>query len=59
MRPRRFVADARAAGLGVQVWGIDADADAHRLLDWGVDALITDRPDIMVPLVRARASVRK
>ena len=23
---------------------------ARRLLGWGVDALITDRPDLMVPL---------
>jgi glycerophosphoryl diester phosphodiesterase len=50
----RFVDDAHRFGLGVQVWTVDAEADARRLLAWGVDALITDRPDIMVPLVRAR-----
>jgi glycerophosphoryl diester phosphodiesterase len=50
----RFIGDAHRAGLGVQVWTVNAAADAHRLLDWGVDALITDRPDIMVPLVQAR-----
>src|SRR5262245_7398482 len=49
----RFVADAHRAGLAVQVWTVDAEADARRLLGWGVDALITDRPDIMVPLVRS------
>jgi glycerophosphoryl diester phosphodiesterase len=49
----RFVADAHRAGLFVQVWTVDSDADARRLLGWGVDALITDRPDIMVPLVRS------
>jgi glycerophosphoryl diester phosphodiesterase len=48
----RFVDDARRAGLGVQVWTVDTEQDARRLLAWGVDALITDRPDIMVPLVR-------
>jgi glycerophosphoryl diester phosphodiesterase len=47
----RFVAGAHAAGLGVQVWTVDTDDDARRLLEWGVDALITDRPDIIVPLV--------
>jgi glycerophosphoryl diester phosphodiesterase len=46
----RFVAGAHRAGLGVQVWTVDLEEDARRLLDWGVDALITDRPDIMVPL---------
>ena len=48
----RFVACAHRAGLAVQVWTVDHEADARRLLDWGVDALITDRPDIIVPLVR-------
>jgi glycerophosphoryl diester phosphodiesterase len=54
----RFVADAHAAGLGVQVWIVDAEADARRLLAWGVDGVITDRPDLMVPLVRAITSGR-
>ena len=48
----RFVADAHAAGLGVQVWTVDTEDDARRLLDWGVDALITDRPDIVGPIAR-------
>jgi glycerophosphoryl diester phosphodiesterase len=51
---RRFVLDAHAAGLGVQVWTVDGKADAKRLLGWGVDALITDRPDIIVPVVCER-----
>jgi glycerophosphoryl diester phosphodiesterase len=50
----RFVRDAHAAGLAVQVWTVDTDADARRLLGWGVDALITDRPDVIVPIVRSR-----
>ena len=49
----RFIADAHRAGLGVQVWTVNAESDAKRLIDWGVDAVITDRPDVMVPLVRA------
>jgi glycerophosphoryl diester phosphodiesterase len=53
---RRFVEDAHRADLAVQVWTVDAAEDAHRLLDHGVDALITDRPDIMVPLVRSRSA---
>jgi glycerophosphoryl diester phosphodiesterase len=48
----RFVADAHRAGLGVQVWTVNAECVAEKLLGWGVDALITDRPDLMVPLVR-------
>jgi glycerophosphoryl diester phosphodiesterase len=51
---RRFVDVAHRAGLGVQVWTVDTETDARRMLDWGVDALITDRPDIIVPLCRHR-----
>jgi len=48
----RFIDAAHRAGLAVQVWTVDAEDDARRLLTWGADALITDRPDIIVPLVR-------
>jgi glycerophosphoryl diester phosphodiesterase len=48
----RFIADAHRAGLGVQVWTVNVERDAEKLLGWGVDALITDRPDLMVPLIR-------
>jgi len=37
----------------VQVCTVDTEEDARRLLGWGVDALITDRPDLIVPLVAA------
>jgi glycerophosphoryl diester phosphodiesterase len=51
----RFVECAHRAGLHVQVWTVDSEIDARRLLDWGVDALITDRPDVIAPLCRARS----
>ena len=50
----RFVEYAHDAGLGVQVWTVDTPDAARRLLALGVDALITDRPDVIVPLVAAR-----
>ena len=49
----RFVRDAHRADLAVQVWTVDTVEAARRLLAWGVDALITDRPDVVVPLVDA------
>jgi glycerophosphoryl diester phosphodiesterase len=52
----RFVDYAHRAGLGVQVWTVDKEDDAKRLLGWGVDALITDRPDVIVPVVRSRST---
>jgi glycerophosphoryl diester phosphodiesterase len=47
----RFVEYAHRSGLAVQVWTVDTEAAARRLLDWGVDAVITDRPDVVVPVV--------
>lgn len=48
----RFVRAARRAGLPVQVWTVDVPADMERLLAWGVGALISDRPDLAVQVVR-------
>jgi glycerophosphoryl diester phosphodiesterase len=48
----RFIEHAHDAGLAVQVWTVDTEADARRLLSWGADALITDRPDVIAPIVQ-------
>jgi glycerophosphoryl diester phosphodiesterase len=48
-----FIARAHEAGVTVMVWTVNAEDDMRRLLDWGVDGLITDRPDLAVPIVRA------
>jgi glycerophosphoryl diester phosphodiesterase len=47
----RFVKHAHAAGVVVQVWTVDAPEDIQRLLSWGVDAIISDRPDVAVKVV--------
>ena len=47
-----FIDRAHGAGVTVMVWTVNHQDDMRRLLDWGVDGLITDRPDIAVPLVR-------
>jgi glycerophosphoryl diester phosphodiesterase len=44
----RFVRHAHRAGLTVKVWTVDAHEDIARLLSWGVDAIISDRPDVAV-----------
>jgi glycerophosphoryl diester phosphodiesterase len=49
----RFVEAAHRAGHRVQVWTVNRSDDARRLLGWGVDGLITDRPDLIVPLMRS------
>jgi glycerophosphoryl diester phosphodiesterase len=50
---RRFIRAAHRAGVLVQVWIVDRPEDIRRLLGWGVDGIITDRPDVAVGTVRA------
>lgn len=42
----RFIAYAHRAGLAVKVWTVDDEPVMRRLTAWGVDGLITDRPDL-------------
>ena len=51
----RFVRYAHEAGVAVQVWTVNDESDMRRLLSWGVDALISDRPDVAVGVVRGAA----
>jgi glycerophosphoryl diester phosphodiesterase len=50
----RFIEVAHGAGLPIKVWTVNERADIDRLLGWGVDAIISDRPDIAVDARNAR-----
>ena len=42
-----LLARAHDAGVRVVVWTVNDNATMHRLLDSGVDGIITDRPDVL------------
>jgi glycerophosphoryl diester phosphodiesterase len=52
----RFVRYAHEAKCSVKVWTVDEESDMRRLLSWGVDAIISDRPDIAVRVAKSSGS---
>lgn len=50
----RLVAAAHARGIQVHVWTIDDPAEMVRLLDMGVDGIMTDRPQVLKDLLVQR-----
>jgi glycerophosphoryl diester phosphodiesterase len=55
----RFINHAHRHHLPVKVWTVNDPEDMRRLLGWGVDALISDRPDLAVAAVRRIAERRE
>jgi glycerophosphoryl diester phosphodiesterase len=47
-----LVRAAHERGLRVDVWTIDHEPDMRRLLGFGVDGIMTDRPDILAKVLR-------
>jgi glycerophosphoryl diester phosphodiesterase len=51
---RRLLELAHAAGRHVHAWTIDDPAEIERLIDLGVDGIITDRTDVLESVLRSR-----
>jgi glycerophosphoryl diester phosphodiesterase len=50
----RFAARAHDLGLAIHVWTIDAADEMDRLLDLGVDGIMTDRPEVLRQVMTRR-----
>jgi glycerophosphoryl diester phosphodiesterase len=50
---REFVRAARRRDIAVRAWTVDAPADIERVLTLGVDAVITNAPDVATRLAAA------
>lgn len=49
-----FLQDVQRAGKSVAVWTVDDPEIMARLADWGVNALITNKPDLALEVVNNR-----
>jgi glycerophosphoryl diester phosphodiesterase len=52
----RMLATARRQGIDVHVWTIDEPDEMHRLLDLGVDGIMTDRPGRLKRVLEERGT---
>ena len=53
---RRYVEHAHRLGLQVHVWTVNARAEMERVLDLGVDGVMTDRADVLRDVLIARGA---
>lgn len=51
------VDEAHRLGLAVLPWTVNQPADMRRLIEWGVDGLISDRPDVAMAVGRAARQI--
>lgn len=53
----RFISAAHNLGVRVDIWTIDDPEEVHRLLDLGVDVIMTNRPEVLAEVLEQRRSL--
>ena len=48
---QRFIREAHAKNIRVEPWTVDDPELMKKYIDWGVDGIITDRPDLMLTVL--------
>lgn len=47
----RFIREAHAKNIKVEPWTVDDPELMQQYIEWGVDGIITDRPDLMIEIL--------
>jgi len=49
---KRFIREAHAKNLAVEPWTVDDPTLMKQYIAWGVDGIMTDRPDLMIQVLK-------
>lgn len=49
---KRFISQAHAKNLAVEPWTVDNPQLMKQYIEWGVDGIMTDRPDLMLDVLK-------
>ncbi len=53
----RFIKDAHRLGVPVFIWTINREENMRRLIDWGVDGIVTDYPSRLKKVMREKGLI--
>ena len=48
----RFIREAHAKNVAVEPWTVDDPQMMRQYIEWGVDGIMTDRPDLMIEVLK-------
>jgi glycerophosphoryl diester phosphodiesterase len=49
---KRFIREAHAKNIAVEPWTVDDPQLMKQYIEWGVDGIMTDRPDVMIDVLK-------